>query len=187
MEDEIMLNGKFICTRTSNSEGFMTKNKIYTFEDGVFTKDNDYKEVVSVDSFRDFNNKYFAQIAPAQLTLKEEFLIVGRVIELRNGWMGFVLPDRIITENGWHNISDYTDDLKDCDVDDDEFDIMEIFDAPIIGGSSWNFGCSGKIGYSDLLPSVWKRIEKTSQQIEIEYIESQMRKLADELNKLKGK
>jgi hypothetical protein len=116
----------------------------------------------------------------------KDLLTVGRVVELRDGTMGFVLPDRIISENTWFDLKHYREDalynhIRPSCVE--QYDIVEIFDCPIKNKLSWNFGCYDKYG----LVSVWKREEKSPEQIEKEAIQIEMEKLAQRLKQLEVK
>ena len=83
----------------------------------------------------------------------KRLLKVGRVVELRDGTMGFLLEDRIVCEDGWCSLTRFDENLK------YEFgeigDIMNIYDSPIVGNNAWNFGSETKM----FLDMVWERKE----------------------------
>lgn len=79
-----------------------------------------------------------------------DLLQVGRVVELKNGDMGFVLPDRIIFKDGWGNLENHL-----ASKDSDGLSIFAIYDNPIKNASAWSFYHSGK----KYLELVWERKE----------------------------
>lgn len=85
-------------------------------------------------------------------------LKVGRVTELRNGKIGIILEDRIMFSHGWNNLgsSHYDNNLKSLvGLTTSDWDIMKIYDCPIISGQSWCLSSVDKNG----LELVWKRNE----------------------------
>lgn len=82
-----------------------------------------------------------------------DLLEVGRVVETRDGNMGFVLKDRIICKDGWYTLIRFDEELK--HEFDENGDIVVVYDSPIIVGTAWNFESENKI----LLRPVWERKE----------------------------
>lgn len=87
-------------------------------------------------------------------SLKEDLrslLQVGRVVETRDGEMGFLLEDRILYSKGWDDLRRFDENLK------HEFvkgaDIVAIYNCPITNGYAWHLGSEFKM----FLDVVWKR------------------------------
>lgn len=172
-----MWNAKVKCikSRTLGS----TQNKIYDIINGRLIWDNgsESSKFKNIDDLNYLCSSVFEIYNP---TLKD-LLTVGRVVELRDGTMGFVLPDRIITKDGWYDINDYDVNCKDKNYP--NLNIVEIYDCPISSSRAWNFGAENKKS----LISVWKREEKSQAQIEKDAIRSEMEKLAKRLEELEVK
>lgn len=170
-----MLNERVICIKSGLHK--TTTGKIYNVVNGcIVWDDGNYdNNILSVENM---NERFFSKF---KLFTPKDLLMVGRVVELRNGTMGFVLPDRIVSKDGWYDINDYDVDCKDKNYP--NLNIVEIYDCPILGNRAWNFGAENKKS----LVSVWKREEKSPQQIEKEAIRSEMEKLAKRLEELEVK
>ena len=85
-------------------------------------------------------------------------LEVGSVVELRNGIIGILLDNKIITQNGWVNLSNdwYSNDLKSKRGNERRgWDVAKIYDCPTINDSTWNFANDDR----SLLKLVWERKE----------------------------
>lgn len=83
-------------------------------------------------------------------------LEVGRVAELRNGEIGIILENKIMTQTGWVNLSNdwYSSDLKSRrGVERRGWDVVKIYDCPTINDSTWNLANDDR----SLLKLVWER------------------------------
>lgn len=143
--------------------------------------DNGDKSLVytSIDFF---NLNCSSKIAPYIPTLKEKYLQVGNVVKLRNNKKGFVLPDRLIFKDCWGILDRYDENL--IHTPNNEYDVVEVFENPIRNIYDQSFAWNFEVGSNHFLVPIWKREEKSAQQLEIERIESEMRKLSEAQNKL---
>ena len=80
-------------------------------------------------------------------------LKVGRVVETRDGEMGFLLEDRILYSEGWDELRRFDEDLK--HEFDKDADIMTVYNCPITNGYAWHFGSEVKM----FLDTIWRRKE----------------------------
>lgn len=175
----------FICTWVN--ENWVTKlpkDTLFYFDKGALVSENQmYRINCGTNHMYRFNQIMRGEmhIAPYNPSPKD-LLTVGRVVELRDGIKGFVLPDRIIAKDGWINLKNYDENCNDST--NSEYDIVEIYDAPINNrGEAWNLRSSDK----ECLNLVWKREEKSKEQIEKEAIQIEMEKLAKRLSELEVK
>jgi hypothetical protein len=171
-----MLEGKFICIKQNGIGKFMTKGKVYEFKNGT-TVTNSGNNTFKVTDLEEFNNIFITKLAPYDPQQPKDILTIGRIVKHRNGKMGFVLKESIIYNERMGFVSEYFENLEHVI---DEWSIIEIYEYTVTS----HFKTDGNVG--DLGDLVWKREEKTAQQIEIERIENKMRKLADDLKNLKG-
>ena len=199
------LEEKILVSKAINKESYCDEflenyPYIYVDADGdVVGYPNSYtREVLT---FKEF----MLAISPKK-SLKTELLTVGRVVETRDGYLGYVLPDRIIYSDCHSSLKSYDDDLK--NIEDEDSDIIEVYDAPLledekykhysrafslktttVGDLKWNIS-------SGLLISVWKRdeipheVQELQYQIEqkqkqIEAIEQEKAELEKELKELR--
>lgn len=142
-------------------------------------------------------------------SLKTELLTVGRVVECRDGALGFVLPDRIIYDTQFDAIETFTSDL--LNSMDSSGDIMKVFDAPLLKEGNYihrsfyldAFDTVEDFVEKGLLIPIWERdeipvevqelmcqIEQKDKQIkfaqkEKECLEEEKQELEKELQKLK--
>jgi len=115
-------------------------------------------------------------------TFTKKDLKTGMWIETRNGKKGIVLlgvgaeSKDIISGKIWCPLSTYDEDLTDIDAS-KEYDIVKVYQPT----SNDEYLRSEDVNNFELL---WKRIEKTQKQIDIELIELEMEKLAKKLKDL---
>lgn len=101
----------------------------------------------------DYNIVEFKSLKEESMKDLRDLLEIGRVVETRDGCMGFVLEGKIIYDDGWDNLDIFRNDLT-CENTKDG-DIIKIYDCPIIDRRSWNFANNDK----SLLNLVWERKE----------------------------
>lgn len=80
-----------------------------------------------------------------------ELLKFGRVVELRDGCMGFLLEDRVIFQNAWVNLKQFDENLEHKRGRDG--DIVAIYNSPIIEDIAWSFKSENK----DNLNVIWEK------------------------------
>lgn len=100
----------------------------------------------------------------------------GSVESDKYGRLALVVGDHLVQANEYDDLGRYTDDLL-CNG---TLDIVEVFDVVNL---STGLSCI----FSWKLKSIWKREEKSPEQIEIENIQLEMDKLNRRLGELKGK
>lgn len=83
----------------------------------------------------------------------KRLLKVGRVVETRDGEMGFLLEDRILYSKGWDDLRRFDENLEHKVAKD--ADIVAIYNCPITNGYAWCFGSEIKM----FLETVWRRKE----------------------------
>ena len=109
----------------------------------------------SVDSYllRGCNIVEFKSLKGENMKDLRDLLEIGRVVEARDGYMGFVLKDKIIYSIGWNDLKSLNTELK-CETF-KNMDVVRVYDSPIVNGLSWSFSALNK----DLLNLVWERKE----------------------------
>lgn len=168
-----MLNGKFVCVKGFN--GMMTKGKIYDFTDGKTMLDcgvetNTYLDEVS---WNNINGDY--TVIKSCNAQPKDLLQMGRIVKHKNDAWGFVLKESILYPHGLNLISIFDDNLA---TNGGRYDIVEIYEATEMSC----FDVCEKV--KNIGKLLWKREEKTPQQIEIEEIEKKQRELAEKQKKL---
>lgn len=156
-----MLNGKYKCLFWFGNA--FKKGEIYDFKDGKTTAENCFNVDIplSVEESPFFKFEKIELPQPHKSLLKSGDKVVYRCETIR-----YVLLEinELVSKrsNGYNNLDAYDEDLKTSVY---ENDIMEIWRGDEL---------------------IAKRIEKSEKEIEIERIENEMRKLADDLRKVKG-
>lgn len=173
-------NGKIRCIDNNNVRWYTT-GKIYEVKDGVFFDDEYDKE--EIESFEAWSAGRGSKWEEVKEDLRE-LLKPCMMVKCRDGILRMVVQceDGLIIKrfngNDWILISDYNDDLTLVKRVNEHLDIIEIYGYEKFHGKS----LQPSINSRELL---WKREEKSPQQIEIEEIEAEQRKLADRLAKLR--
>lgn len=175
-----MLEGKFVATRNDydNEEAWFTKGKVYEFVGGSIIFDNGFVDnFESITHFEDVNPTWEGILTPYNPQPKD-LLQMGVIAKLKNGKMGFVLKENIIYKTSLTALEAFNNDLTcntpHCHI----WDISEIYEST----QHSCFESNGDISHLGKL--LWKREEKTPQQIELEEIEKKQRELAEEQKKL---
>jgi hypothetical protein len=159
-----MLNGKVRCLEWEGS--VYKKGNVYEFING-HTYLEGGKKSQSWDSLEELNyrNQGYGKFEMVVKEPHKSLLKSGMKVVMRDRIERYVILEirKIFRENlEYLFLTDFTEELN-CIIN--KFDVMEIWDGETL---------------------IAKRSEKTAQQIEIERIENEMRKLADDLRKVKG-
>lgn len=161
-----MGNFKMRCVDSKSNYSSYTNGKTYKVINGTFRDDANFVWVIK--SFKEWNEWSLSEwelITENQISTKEE-LEDGDICVLRNGKQkAIVFGSHIIVNNsiGWHK--NYSTNMDLTYKYDNKRDIMEVYRNKEL---------------------IYKREEKSSQQIEIENIQSEMEKLNKRLEVLKG-
>ena len=95
----------------------------------------------------------------------------GMVVEERRGAIGVVLKDRILYEDGWNSLDDYSDDLREIKYKKTEYDIVKVFTV-----KCEKLACIGDIFKDENLELIWQRTETKRMKAE------EMRQKLEEMN-----
>lgn len=174
-------NGKIRCINPMGCV-FYTKDKAYDVKNGQFTTDDGCRS----EEYESFEHLYEDSVAKWE-EIKEdlrEMLKPCMVVKCRDGILRMLIQceDGIVLKQlntvEYIKLSDYYNDLLINKQRNQHLDIIEVY------GYSNNKSTSLELrtNYRELL---WKREEKSKTQIEIEEIETEQRKLADRLAKLR--
>ena len=176
-------NGKIRCLDT-NAELHYTKNKVYDIKDGIITFDSGERHGVheNLADFLCYTGAKFEEIIDMRDLRK--MLKPCMLAKFLDGTFGIVVQCgrgvvlKRFDSMDWMKVDDYGKDLKTIRRVSAELDIIKVY------GCAWLIQdvLSPIAGSREL---IWKREEKTPQQIEIEQIEAEQRKLADRLSELR--
>lgn len=168
-----MLEGKFICTKSAD-EKFMSVGEKYVFESGM-ARMNNGRHSPSYKTLEDFHiiNRDEYKIEEYTDNLWDKYCKVGNVVEFTDGSMWFILPDKLISKDGWSNIKKYNKHtLK--HVNGVKYDIVKVYESPVVGSFSWNFMSEGDTSH---LIKIWDKKAQEEQnklKSKLVYLESQI-------------
>lgn len=138
--------------------------------------------VMSVSHFIEQYNKQLSESLYVDLSnFTKDDLKDGQVVELENGEMCFVLPDRLICKDGWYDLNSYDEQLK-TKIMGALFDIVKVYESPIlVGQRAWNFGSNDK----NLLDLIWERDSKKEKlQLEMQELLSKASEIKEQIDEL---
>ena len=133
------------------------------------------------NSIEEFNNYHYTQIEPVEFT--KDMLVSGKhVVKMRNGDIRLFLVTGFIDKDGKsrYYMNNYEDDLMWRRSKKKEQDIMAIYEIREYYSSVLDLEYILNIESLDL---VWKREEKTPNQIKLEQLENEQRDLANDFKK----
>ena len=146
------LNDEFI--KLARSFGYTIKDNWDWYKNEVcYNVAWNFSSSITFYTQQDYDVVEFKSLKEESMKDLRDLLEVGRVVETRDGCIGFVSKDKIIYKSGWDDLKLFNTELK-CETFKNS-DIVRVYDSPIVNDLSWNFGSSGK----DLLNLVWERKE----------------------------
>ena len=177
-------NGKIRCLDAKGLARVYTKDKVYEVVNGSIFRDDCTSSPIheSFDEWCRLRGGKWEEVK--EIEDLREIIKPCMLVKCRNGEYRIVLQysDGIILDGfdkqGFIDIHRYNKDLTMCDEDSREFDIIEVYGYSFLTShilSAWE----------PQRQLIWKREEKTPQQIKIEEIERKQRELADELAELR--
>ena len=168
-----MLNGKFICTHQNDEQAnyFMKLGKVYEFKNGKFMKENGDFSYGLYTTINHFNETNFDQIAPYNPLPKDLLEHLDTVIMRDNSECVVLLKGNLkqfvdINSESYMEIYSFDSELNGLyDDADSQDDVMKIYDK--------NMNLK------------WERIEKSERDIKIEYLENEIKRIEEEIRKVK--
>jgi len=151
-------------------EGQLTKNRIYVINNENSTYFNVTNDLGNIAPY------YKHRFEKVEEDMKKSDLKDGMVVRQRDNSMALVLNGCFMEKGSMMQIEEYDESLIEIEGDGD-YDIMEVYTTS--GNRLSELFKEGN------LTSIWKRQEKSPQELELEELEKQQREIADRMKQVR--